>query len=78
MRLNYYRPPENAADLPGCPQTEEGGYKVSAVKSLIRKFGGVGYSLHCGRDGTVHDTSDIVPGNNAVRMSNCRRANYRS
>jgi hypothetical protein len=76
MRLNYYRPPKNAAELAGCPQTEEGGYKVSAVKTYLKKYGGVGYSMHCGRDGTVYDCSDITLGNNAVRMSDSRKANY--
>jgi len=77
MRINYYQPPENAAELAGCPQDTEGGYKVSSVKALIKKYGGSGYSLHCDRDGGVQDTSEItVKGSNAVKMSHCNAANY--
>jgi len=79
MRINYYQPPDNAAELAGCPQDEEGGYSVSGVKALIKKYGGTGYSMHCDLDGSVQDYSEITAkGNNAVRMSRCKAANYSS
>ena len=79
MRINYYQPPDNAADLEGCPQDEAGGSSVSSVKALIKKYGGTGYSLHCDRGGSVQETSEItVKGSNAVRLSHCKAANYGS
>jgi len=79
MRINYYQPPENAAELEGCPLEDAGGYKVSTVKALIKKYGGTGYSMHCDRDGCVQDYSEItVKGSNAVRMSHCKETNYSS
>jgi len=77
MRINYYKPPENAAQVGGCPTEEEGGYKVSTVKAFIKKFGGSGYSLHCDRDGSVQEVSEIkVNGNNAVKLSHCSSYSY--
>jgi hypothetical protein len=66
MRLNYYNPPENAAQLDGCPTEEHGGYSVTAVKQFLKKFGGAGYTLHIDRDGGVFETSAIeLTGNNS-------------
>jgi hypothetical protein len=66
MRLNYYRPPENAAQLDGCPAAEESGYTVTQVKQFLRKFGGVGYTLHIDRDGGVFESLPItLKGNNS-------------
>jgi hypothetical protein len=66
MRLNYYNPPENAAQLDGCPKEDAGGYSVTQVKQFIRKFGGGGYTLHIDRDGGVFETSTIeLTGNNS-------------
>jgi len=70
MRINYFTPPENAAQLEGCPAEEAGGYKVSTVKGLIKKYGGSGHSLHCDRDGSVQEVSEIkVKGSNAVMLT---------
>jgi len=76
MRINYYTPPENAAQIQGCPIEEEGGHKISTVKAYIKKYGGSGYSLHCDRDGGVQEVSEIVIGNNAIKMSHCTSYGY--
>ena len=77
MRINYYTPPENAAQLEGCPIEQEGGYKVSTVKALIKKYGGTGYSLHCDKGGSVQEVSEIkANGNNAVSLTHCVSRGY--
>ena len=39
---------------------------VSEVKKLIKKYGGVGYTMHCERDGTLFETTPItLKGNNS-------------
>lgn len=68
MRIHYYRPPDNAAELEeqGCPQEEDGGYSITVVKKLLKKFGGYGYTCHCERDGGCFETSEIkLKGNNS-------------
>ena len=43
-----------------------GGLTVSAVKKLMRKYGGYGFTYHCERDGSVFETSEItLTGNNS-------------
>ena len=42
------------------------GLKVSSVKSLIKKYGGHGWTDHCERDGGVFETTEItLNGNNS-------------
>lgn len=72
MRINYYKFPENISnDILKEYVLRDGEYtldgiSVSEVKKLIKKYGGVGYTMHCERDGTLFETTPInVNGNNS-------------
>ena len=78
MRINYYKFPENISNdvlkeygLRGGEYTLD-GMSVSEVKKLIKKYGGVGYTMHCERDGTLFETTPItLNGNNSKFKYNC-------
>lgn len=72
MRINYYKFPENISnDVLKEYSLRDGEYtldgmSVSEVKKLIKKYGGVGYTMHCERDGTLFETTPItLNGNNS-------------
>lgn len=72
MRINYYKFPENISnDVLKEYGLRDGEYildgmTVSEVKKLIKKYGGVGYTIHCERDGTLFETTPItLNGNNS-------------
>lgn len=72
MRIHYYRFPEGTSkevmEEYGLNNDEDtlGGISVSEVKKLIKKYGGVGYTMHCERDGTLFETTPItLKGNNS-------------
>lgn len=72
MRINYYKFPENISnDVLKEYELRDGEYtldgmSVSEVKKLIKKYGGVGYTMHCERDGTLFETTPItLNGNNS-------------
>ena len=78
MRINYYKFPENISnDVLKEYGLRDGEYtldgmSVSEVKKLIKKYGGVGYTMHCERDGTLFETTPItLNGNNSKFKYNC-------
>lgn len=78
MRINYYKFPENISnDVLKEYSLRDGEYtldgmSVSEVKKLIKKYGGVGYTMHCERDGTLFETTPItLNGNNSKFKYNC-------
>ena len=56
MRIHVYTSPEG---------TSESGLSLTEIKKRIRKLGGSGYTQHFDRDGSFHETTPIVLGNNA-------------
>ena len=72
MRIHYYKFPEGTSkDVMkeyGLNNDEDtlSGISVSEVKRLIKTYGGVGYTMHCERDGTLFETTSItLKGNNS-------------
>ena len=72
MRIHYYKFPEGTSkDVMkeyGLNNDEDtlSGISVSEVKRLIKTYGGVGYTMHCERDGTLFETTTItLKGNNS-------------
>ena len=45
-----------------------GGISITSVKNLIKKYGGIGFTEHCERDGSVFDVTDITLGKNNSRF----------
>lgn len=41
-----------------------GGLSITAVKKLIKQYGGIGWTEHCERDGGVFEVTPIVVGGN--------------
>ena len=72
MRINYYKFSENIShDILKEYGLRDGEYtldgiSVSEVKKLIKKYGGIGYTMHFERDGTLFETTPItINGNNS-------------
>ena len=43
-----------------------GGITITAAKKLLKKYGGSAYTMHCERDGSVFEVTDItLKGNNS-------------
>lgn len=43
-----------------------GGLSVTSVKAYIAQYGGIGWTCHCERDGSLFETSEIkLNGNNS-------------
>lgn len=58
--------PDEQRDLVEYVDDVLGGLKVSSVKTLIKKYGGYGWTDHCERDGGVFETTEItLQGNNS-------------
>lgn len=74
MRLHYYQPPQDLqapfsdieTELDIEPGQDIGGLRLTTVKTLIKRYGGSGYTTHCERDGGVFEVTDItLKGNNS-------------
>lgn len=64
--------PVDQRSLIDCVEDTLGGISVTAVKKLIRKYGGCGWTDHCERDGGVFETTNItLQGNNTRFKYNC-------
>jgi len=43
-----------------------GGISITTAKNLMKQYGGIGWTDHCERDGSVFETSEItLKGNNS-------------
>lgn len=68
MRLHYYHPPHDLqcpfsdmeTELEIEPGEDIGGLRLATVKTLIKRYGGSGYTTHCERDGSVFEVTNIT------------------
>lgn len=72
MRLHYYRFPENVGPEVmrehGCDEGDDtiGGISITYAKELLKEFGGIAWTDHIERDGSVFETTEIrLAGNNS-------------
>lgn len=72
MRIHCYKFPQGTSDAVlkenGVSDNDDtlSGISLSEVKKLMKMYGGVGYTMHLERDGTLFETTPItLKGNNS-------------